>query len=165
MILQLDPPIPMKTTKGDGYAHVLIDYGPEYVLQWVVFVDGTGECWTVPNPEVRIGSNWSLGRRDHVGENPNSGVPVFYNKRGAGGDGSSERLHDQGERNSGGVPWPVPAGQRPDSGAQDAPVRDTRCSYEHIQEPKCVGEDHGQGAIYSRSDNRLDPSSGARRKV
>jgi hypothetical protein len=28
-ILQLDPPIPIITPKGDGYAHLLIDYGPE----------------------------------------------------------------------------------------------------------------------------------------
>jgi hypothetical protein len=27
--LQLDPPIPVITPKGDGYAHLLIDYGPE----------------------------------------------------------------------------------------------------------------------------------------
>jgi len=30
---------------------------------WVVFMDEDGACWTVPNPEVRMASNWSLGRR------------------------------------------------------------------------------------------------------
>lgn len=164
-ILQLDPPIPMKTTKGDGYAHVLIDYGPEYVLQWVVFIDGTGECWTVPNPEVRIGSNWSLGRRDHVGENPNSGVPVFYAKRGAGGDGNSKHLHDEGKRPQGRVPEAIAPGQRPDGGAQDAPVRNTSCRYEHVHTLECIGTDHGPWPVHPRPDHRLDPSSGARRKV
>lgn len=63
MILQLDPPIPLETPKGKGWAHFLIDYSQEHHLHWVVFIDETGECWTVPNPEVRIQSNWSLNRR------------------------------------------------------------------------------------------------------
>ena len=63
MILQIDPPLPLETPKGKGLAHFLIDYGVEYHLMWVVFMDESRECWTVPNPEVRIQSNWSLGRR------------------------------------------------------------------------------------------------------
>lgn len=63
MMLQLSPPIPLSTPKGNGWAHFIIDYGPEHDLLWVVFIDDTGECWTVPNPEVRIQPNWTLGRR------------------------------------------------------------------------------------------------------
>ena len=63
MILQLNPPLPMVTPKGEGWAHFLIDYGPESALFWVVFMDEDGACWTVPNPEVRIYKNWTLGRR------------------------------------------------------------------------------------------------------
>jgi len=63
MILQLDPPLPMTTPKGAGLAHFLIDYGAETHLMWVVFMDEDGSCWTVPNPEVRIAANWSMGRR------------------------------------------------------------------------------------------------------
>jgi hypothetical protein len=63
MILQLDPPLPMTTSRGPGLAHFLIDYGPETHLMWVVFLQADGACWTVPNPEIRIESNWSLGRR------------------------------------------------------------------------------------------------------
>ncbi|SFK19302.1 hypothetical protein [Falsiroseomonas stagni] len=63
MILQLDPPLPMTTPKGEGIAHFLIDYGAETHLMWVVFMDEDGSCWTVPNPEVRMAPNWSLGRR------------------------------------------------------------------------------------------------------
>jgi hypothetical protein len=44
-------------------AHFVIDYGPEADLMWVVFMDKDGACWSVPNPEVRMQFNWSLGRR------------------------------------------------------------------------------------------------------
>jgi len=30
---------------------------------WVVFLDADGACWTVPNPEIRMPWNWTLGRR------------------------------------------------------------------------------------------------------
>ena len=63
MILQLDPPLPMETSRGSGLAHFMIDYGPESHLMWVVFLDADGACWTVPNPEVRIQANWSMQRR------------------------------------------------------------------------------------------------------
>jgi hypothetical protein len=63
MITQLNPPLPLDTTKGEGWAHFLIDYGPESALFWVVFMDKDGACWTVPNPEVRMHANWTLGRR------------------------------------------------------------------------------------------------------
>jgi len=62
MILQLNPIIPLTTPKGPGYAHFLIDYGPEHHLQWVTFIDSTGECWTFQNPEIKIQANITLGR-------------------------------------------------------------------------------------------------------
>ena len=62
-MLQLDPPIPLNTPRGSGYAHVLIDPGIEHHLQWVVFIDSTGECWTFQNPDVRIQENVTLGRK------------------------------------------------------------------------------------------------------
>ena len=63
MITQLNPPLPMETPKGGGWAHFLIDYGPESALLWVVFMDADGACWTVPNAEVRMSFNWTIGRR------------------------------------------------------------------------------------------------------
>jgi hypothetical protein len=63
MITQLSPPLPMETSKGGGWAHFVIDYGPETALLWVVFLDADGACWTVPNPEVRMSFNWTMGRR------------------------------------------------------------------------------------------------------
>ena len=62
-ILQLDPPLPLTTPKGSGLAHFVIDYGAEAHLLWVVFMDADGACWTVPNPEVRMAWNWTMGRR------------------------------------------------------------------------------------------------------
>jgi hypothetical protein len=63
MITQLNPPLPLETSKGSGWAHFVIDYGPESALLWVVFMDADGACWTVPNPEVRMTFNWTMGRR------------------------------------------------------------------------------------------------------
>lgn len=63
MITQLNPPLPLDTAKGSGLAHFVIDYGPEADLLWVVFMDKDGACWSVPNPDVRMHSNWSMGRR------------------------------------------------------------------------------------------------------
>jgi len=63
MILQLNPPLPMTTTRGKGLAHFVIDYGVESDLMWVVFLDADGSCWTVPNPDVHLEKNWTMGRR------------------------------------------------------------------------------------------------------
>ena len=63
MMIQLNPPIPVDTTtKGPGLAHFLIDYGPEYHLYWTVFIDATGECWTLDNTKIRAQQNISLNR-------------------------------------------------------------------------------------------------------
>lgn len=70
MIHQLNPPIPVITPKGKAIAHAMIDYGMESDLQWVCFQDGTGECWTWRNPQVRAQLNITQGR-DHIS--------TFYN--------------------------------------------------------------------------------------
>lgn len=62
-MIQLNPPLPMETPKGKGYAHFLMDYSQEHHLMWVVFIDDTGECWTFQNPEVRLQMNYTMGRR------------------------------------------------------------------------------------------------------
>ena len=61
MILQLNPPLPVMTPKGEALAHILIDYGAEHDLLWVTFQD-TGECWTWRNPEIRAMKNITMGR-------------------------------------------------------------------------------------------------------
>lgn len=62
MLLQLNPPIPLVTPKGAGLAHLVIDYGVEHDLCWVVFIDSTSECWTFRNQEVRAQNNITFGR-------------------------------------------------------------------------------------------------------
>jgi hypothetical protein len=61
-MLQLNPPLPLDTPKGEGFAHFLIDYGPESDLYWTVFITATGEIWTFANREVRASKNITLGR-------------------------------------------------------------------------------------------------------
>lgn len=63
MLTQLNPPLPVETVKGKGFAFAVIDYGMEHHLLWVVTLDDNGEIWTVPNPELRVQSNWTMGRR------------------------------------------------------------------------------------------------------
>ena len=57
-LTQLDP-----RSKGPGWAHFVIDYGQDSALLWVVFMDADGACWTVPNHEVRMVFNSTIGRR------------------------------------------------------------------------------------------------------
>lgn len=66
-MIQLNPPLPMNTPKGEGFAHVLIDYGPESDLYWTVFITETGEIWTFANRHVRASKNITLGRT-HSGQ-------------------------------------------------------------------------------------------------
>ncbi len=58
-MLQLNPPIPMNTPKGEGYADRL---RPESDLYWTVFITETGKIWTFANREVRASKNITLGR-------------------------------------------------------------------------------------------------------
>lgn len=61
-IKQLNPPIPLSTPKGDGLAWLVIDYGIEHDLMWVVAIDETDEIWTFANQKVRAQKNITMGR-------------------------------------------------------------------------------------------------------
>jgi hypothetical protein len=89
VLTQLNPPLPLETSKGPGWAHFLIDYGPESALLWVVFMDKDGACWTVPNQEVRMCFNWTMGRRKP--EDVPARAPAALAK--SEGDDSTVRLH------------------------------------------------------------------------
>lgn len=66
MFTQLDPTIPLHVLgKGDGYAIGMIDYGQEHNLIWVTALDASGEIWCAPNPTVRLGRNWTMGRTEN----------------------------------------------------------------------------------------------------
>ena len=94
-MLQLNPPLPLNTPKGEGFAHFLIDYGPESDLYWTVFITATGEIWTFANREVRASKNITLGRsspslprpapaRRQVGDGREQGVVPFAAADGQG---------------------------------------------------------------------------------
>lgn len=61
MMIQLNPPIPVLTPEGKGLAQVIIDYGWEHDLLWVVFLDN-GECWAYRNQLIRAETNVTYGR-------------------------------------------------------------------------------------------------------
>ena len=61
MMLQLDPALPVVTPKGKVIAHVMIDYGVEADLIWVVFQED-GECWCWRNQDIRAEKNITFGR-------------------------------------------------------------------------------------------------------
>lgn len=63
-ILQLNPPIHVLTPLGDGYARLLIDYGPDINSVWVVDLFENRKCIHVDSSEIRFGENamWDLKR-------------------------------------------------------------------------------------------------------
>lgn len=62
-MLQLNPSLPVYVVgRGTGECLGWFDYGKEDHLLWLVAMDDTGECWLVPNPQVRMCYNPSLGR-------------------------------------------------------------------------------------------------------
>ena len=61
-MIQLNPPIPLETPKGSGLAHLVIDYSIEHNLNWVVFLDKDGQCWTFSNSVVRAQKNITAER-------------------------------------------------------------------------------------------------------
>jgi len=67
MMIQLNPSIPLITSKGNALAHFLIDYGQEHHLEWVCFLEDNGECWTFQNPDIRAQKNITQGR-DKISE-------------------------------------------------------------------------------------------------
>jgi hypothetical protein len=61
MMLQLNPPLPLQTSKGKAWAIALIDYGPQWDLQWITFLHESGECWTFQNRDIRQEENYTFG--------------------------------------------------------------------------------------------------------
>jgi hypothetical protein len=58
---QLDPPIPLDTRKGKGLAVGLIDYGATHDLIWITFLNENGQCWCLPNRDIRLQTNETMG--------------------------------------------------------------------------------------------------------
>lgn len=52
--LQLNPSIPVEVVdKGTGKAVVMLDYGPDEELYWVVFLDKDNKSIIVPNTNIK----------------------------------------------------------------------------------------------------------------
>lgn len=65
-MLRLNPPLPVLVTSKNnetGNAIIVHDWSLEHEAHWVVVMDRTGEIWWVPNSEIRVGKNWTMGRR------------------------------------------------------------------------------------------------------
>lgn len=63
-MLQLNPQIPVLTPKGKGWAFFLMDRSQEHDLEWIVFLDNTGECWIFNNKDIRIQKNYTFNRQN-----------------------------------------------------------------------------------------------------
>ena len=63
MMMQLNPPIPVDTPRGPAYAHLVIDYSQEHYVLFVCFLCDSGECWVLPNRDVKLQTNVSMGVR------------------------------------------------------------------------------------------------------
>ena len=61
-MIQLNPQIPVITPKGNGWVFFLIDRSQEHNLEWVVFLDDGGFCWTFNNSDIRIQKNLTFKR-------------------------------------------------------------------------------------------------------
>jgi hypothetical protein len=59
-MLRLMPPIFVLTPRGQCYAHVLIDYGPDWNTVWLVALCDTGEVFHCDSSEVRFMGNEML---------------------------------------------------------------------------------------------------------
>ena len=62
-MMQLNPPIPVDTPRGPAYAHVMIDYSQEHYVLFVCFLCDTGDCWVLPNRDVKLQQNITIGVR------------------------------------------------------------------------------------------------------
>lgn len=69
-ILQLNPPLPVVTPAGDGYAYFLKDDGIDYHTVWLVALDDGGQLWWFENPKVRLTANVTYGRSKDDGFKP-----------------------------------------------------------------------------------------------
>ena len=69
IMVQLNPTIPVQTSKGYGFAVGWVYWSPDHSLVWIVAISDTREFWAIPNEEVRADKNWSMWRRGGPGEN------------------------------------------------------------------------------------------------
>jgi hypothetical protein len=61
MMLQLNPPIPVQTPLGDGWALLIIDYGPDFNSCWAVSLHKSGEIKHFDSNDLRAEGNHTFG--------------------------------------------------------------------------------------------------------
>lgn len=63
MFLQLNPFLPVFVVSKNlaGHAFAMLDYSQEHNTLYVVGLDNV-EVWTVPQSDIRLQTNWSMGR-------------------------------------------------------------------------------------------------------
>jgi hypothetical protein len=61
-MLQLNPPVHVITPLGEGFAKLVIDYGPDLNTIWVVDIFSDRSCVHVDSCEIKFGANpmWNL---------------------------------------------------------------------------------------------------------
>ena len=65
MLVQLHTPVPLDTPRGPAFAHLVIDYGSEFHLIWVCFLNATGAVLVLSKPGSEIAeANPTMGVRD-----------------------------------------------------------------------------------------------------
>tara|TARA_B100000519_G_C13965383_1_gene307332 strand:- start:275 stop:577 length:303 start_codon:yes stop_codon:yes gene_type:complete len=60
-MIQLNPPIPVETPMGEGWAHLVIDYNPDFNTVWVVFLSDRGLVKHFDSNDLRVCGNETFG--------------------------------------------------------------------------------------------------------
>jgi hypothetical protein len=60
MMIQLNPPVPVETPLGSGWALVLIDYGPNFNTVWTVALINTGQIKHFDSNDIKLDKNYTF---------------------------------------------------------------------------------------------------------
>ena len=63
MLTELRQVLYLDTPRGPAIAFAVIDYGAQADLIWVCFILESGECWSYPNPVIKLAKNITMGLR------------------------------------------------------------------------------------------------------
>lgn len=62
-MIQLNPQINVLTPLGEGWAFLIIDYGPWLNTNWVVRLNETGQVKHFDSNDIKIEGNLTLGEK------------------------------------------------------------------------------------------------------
>lgn len=76
-MLQLDPPLPLRTKNGRRCtAYLVLDYGPEFNTLFLVGIHENRQLWWLPQSSLRLDDNISMGRMPASGLDPDPPTPT-----------------------------------------------------------------------------------------